>query len=99
MKRHESRADRRPRQNWLAVPVIAVLLVLFYPDRAMAYIDPATSSYFLQMLLAGLLAAALAVRIFWQNLKAFLARIFGRQPKRSPKSKADASDNIPGDRL
>jgi hypothetical protein len=98
-KHQDRRKDHRSRQGWLAAPILAVLLVLVYPDRAMAYIDPATSSYFLQMLLAGLLAAALAVRIFWQNLKSFLARIFGRRPKPSPKSTTGAPDDTPGDRL
>ena len=49
-------------------PLMVLLIVLSY-QPAYAYLDPATGSYILQLVLAGLLGAALAVKIFWGNLK------------------------------
>jgi hypothetical protein len=39
-----------------------------------AYLDPGTGSYVLQVLLAGLLGGAYAVRHFWTGVRAFLRR-------------------------
>jgi hypothetical protein len=55
---------------------LAVLFWLARPAEAHAYIDPSTGSYLLQMLLAGLLAAAFAIRMFWRNLKEMGRRLF-----------------------
>jgi len=36
-----------------------------------AYLDPGTGSMLIQILLAVLLGAGVAIRIFWRNIKAF----------------------------
>ncbi len=69
---------RRKRGFWTRVLGLTVLLWLARPAEAHAYIDPSTGSYLLQMLLAGLLAAAFAVKMFWQNLKATARRLFAK---------------------
>ena len=51
-------------------------LVLINVDTGHAYIDPSTGSYLLQILLAGLLGAAFAVKIYWRRVRAFFARVF-----------------------
>jgi hypothetical protein len=56
--------------------LLALLLVLARPDSASAYIDPGTTSYLFQLLLAGLLACALGLRIFWRSVKDFVSRLF-----------------------
>ena len=58
---------------------LAMLLVVAGYDHAFAYIDPGTGSYVFQWLLAGLLAGAFALRMFWRNVRAFLGRLFSRQ--------------------
>jgi hypothetical protein len=39
-----------------------------------AYLDPGSGSYLLQLILAGLLGAGFAVRMFWGRIKEFFRR-------------------------
>ena len=57
-----------------AIGLAAVGLIL--PRRSLAYLDPGTGSYMLQMLLALLVGGAFALKIFWKRIVAF----FKRQP-------------------
>jgi hypothetical protein len=76
-RRSEHRSVGVGKGSWLArIIALAALIVIVRPTDAWAYIDPSTGSYLLQMLLAGIVAAALAIRIFWTNLKLFFQRIF-----------------------
>ncbi|MBN1697589.1 MAG: hypothetical protein JW881_08760 [Spirochaetales bacterium] len=50
------------------------------PFLAYGYIDPGTGSYLLQVIIAVLLGAGLAVKIFWQKVKGFFVNLFqGKQ--------------------
>lgn len=51
--------------------VLAVGGTLAFPAPAAAYIDPGTGSLVLQMLIAGALGAAFAVKRFWRKIVAF----------------------------
>ena len=62
-----------------AMIICSVLFVLIFADVACAYLDPGTGSYLFQMLLAGLVGAAVTVRLFWQHIKLFFSRIFSRR--------------------
>jgi hypothetical protein len=42
--------------------------------RPMAYLDPGSGSFIIQMLLAGLLGIAVGVRIYWKKIVAFFRR-------------------------
>ena len=53
---------------------IALLGISVVP--AHAYIDPGSGSYVLQLMLAGILAAAFSLKMYWQRLKASIARRF-----------------------
>ena len=44
------------------------------PSLVLAYLDPGTGSYLLQMALAGMLGASYAVRHFWSRIRRLLAR-------------------------
>jgi hypothetical protein len=60
----------------LAYSVVwAGLLLLIYTHDAHAYLDPGSGSYILQLALAGLLGASLAVKIFWTRIKVFLSNL------------------------
>lgn len=59
------------------VLTVSIIILILAPD-ANAYIDPATGSYILQILLAGLLGALFALKVFWRNIKGFLSRILSR---------------------
>ena len=55
--------------------VVLVGLLFFILTRdAHAYLDPGSGSYILQLILAGLLGAAVAVRIYWKRIKGFFSK-------------------------
>lgn len=56
-------------------------LLLLFPARAQAYIDPGTGSYVLQLLIAGLLGALFALKVFWHKMIGFFKGLFGRREK------------------
>ena len=43
-----------------------------------AYLDPGTGSMILQALIAGLVGAAFAIKMFWHKITSILARLFGK---------------------
>lgn len=45
-----------------------------------AYLDPGSGSYLIQLLIAGALGAALAVRMSWDRIKGFFRRKDRRPP-------------------
>ena len=55
-----------------------VFIALVAPDSASAYVDPGTGSYVFQILIAGILSAAVSARVFWSHVKSFFARLLGR---------------------
>jgi hypothetical protein len=63
-----------------SLAALALLLVaLSIPSTGRAYVDPGTGSYFLQILIAGLLGAAFAVKLYWRKIRRFLmGSVFGR---------------------
>ena len=77
------------KKRMLLTTTAALGLVLWAYDYAFAYIDPSTGSYVLQWVLAGLLAAAFAVRMFWGNVKSFLGRLF----RRGDRAKTEPNDD------
>ncbi len=62
--------------------MIGVMLFAGFPfvfvNHAHAYIDPGTGSMLIQVLLAAIAACAVTIGIFWQRLKDFWRRVFGR---------------------
>ena len=74
------------------VLLLLVLLLLAAPREAAAYIDPGTGSLLLQGLIAGLAAAAVAIRAYWYRLKAFF-----RGDKPEPKPEATPAPKQPGE--
>jgi hypothetical protein len=67
--------------------VLVGMLLLILTHDAFAYIDPGTGSYFLQLLIAGLLGAFFAIKIFWKNIKASLSNLFSKGQKKKDDSK------------
>jgi len=48
----------------------------------LAYIDPGTGSFLLQVLAGGFLGALVALRMYWQRLKGWVGGLFGRATKK-----------------
>jgi len=56
----------------------SVYVAIFYFVLAApiyAYIDPGSGSYFLQLLIAGLLAGLYFLKIYWAKIRSFLGRM------------------------
>jgi hypothetical protein len=58
--------------------VIAILVTIVFAQNSFSYIDPGTGSYIFQMLIAGLLGALFALKIFWGRLKLFFINLFSK---------------------
>jgi hypothetical protein len=71
----------------VALSVAGALL----PGSAHAYLDPGTGSFIVQMLVAGFLGALFYIKMTWQRLKLFAARLMGRPTGASPVANIDTS--------
>ncbi len=60
------------------IVVLVGLLFFVLADDAHAYIDPGSGSYILQLVIAGLLGAGFAVKIYWKRIRAFFGSLFSR---------------------
>ena len=63
----------------LSISIMVGVLLLISARDAFAYVDPGTGSYILQLIMAGLLAAAFALKSYWKNIAAFLSRLMSRK--------------------
>lgn len=46
--------------------------------RPAQYLDPGSGSYLLQLLIAGILGALFALRLYWKRIKGFFLKLLGR---------------------
>lgn len=53
---------------------LCTVLVLGFPSRAEAYLDPSTGSMVLQIVTGGLIAALAATRLYWHRIRAIFRR-------------------------
>ena len=69
----------------LLFPAFAVgALILALSREADAYIDPGTGSLVLQMIVAGVVGAGFAIRIFWKHIRTFFFGLFSKKSGRGP---------------
>jgi hypothetical protein len=61
--------------------LLLAICLLGIPRDAFAYLDPGTGSYIFQLLIAGLLGALFAIKVFWIRIKTFLAGLFSKKNK------------------
>ena len=64
------------RRRLHAVVFLVLLTACLTPATAMAYIDPGTGSFVLQGILAAIVGAGVAIKVFWHRI----AALFGRRP-------------------
>jgi len=62
------------------VLALALLVQVLLTAKADAYIDPGSGSFFVQMVLAGLLGAGMAIKAYWHRIKAFFSGGKGSTP-------------------
>jgi hypothetical protein len=62
----------RTRQVSLALGAVLVASLVAPPD-AQAYLDPATGSAIIQMVVAGVMGALFVIKTYWHNLKSYFS--------------------------
>ncbi|MEM3434374.1 MAG: hypothetical protein QXP27_09420 [Candidatus Methanomethyliaceae archaeon] len=60
------------------------LTIILTAMPAHAYIDPGAGSYFLQLLLAGLLGGAFVIKASWKRFTSLISRLLRRSPTLTP---------------
>jgi len=66
----------------LAPHVSRFAVALYGPMRSgLAYLDPGSGSFLLQLLLAGILGGLFVVKMSWSRIKGFFRRLFTRGQK------------------
>ncbi|MBI2196497.1 hypothetical protein HYU45_02675 [Candidatus Daviesbacteria bacterium] len=48
-----------------------IFIVLVFPPKAYAYLDPGTGSYFFQILIGIVIGGLVSIKIFWKKIKDF----------------------------
>jgi hypothetical protein len=51
--------------------LICIVFLIISAPTASAYIDPGTGSLVVQIIIAGVLAASVSIKVFWKKIKAF----------------------------
>ncbi len=59
--------------------VLLAIAVISFPQPALAYLDPGAGSMILQMLIAGIMGALFTIKMYWYRIKAWFARVMGRE--------------------
>ena len=63
------------------ITLLSVIFLFLFSGTASAYLEPGTGSYMLQLLIAGIASALLAMKIFWNNMAMFIKKLFKRGKK------------------
>jgi len=66
------------RNRLCGVLLLVTLFSLVFTQHAYAYLDPGTGSYFLQLLIAGLLGALFFIKSFWKGVARTFKNVFSR---------------------
>ncbi len=61
--------------------IITVILLLLMFTDAVAYLDPGTGSMLLQVILGGVAAVAVAIKLYWHKVRAALGMAKKEQPE------------------
>ena len=72
-------------RRFMCLKIMFIIFGLFYlvfPQKAYAYLDPGTGSLIIQMIIAGLIGASFAIKVYWKKIKAFFANHFSKSRRR-----------------
>ncbi|MFC1669840.1 hypothetical protein ACFL20_05555 [Spirochaetota bacterium] len=64
--------------NKSMVFIYFILLTIFVPVSAFAYLDPATGSYIIQIVIAGILTSLFVIKHYWKKITSKLMSLFGK---------------------
>jgi hypothetical protein len=62
-----------------AFTAVLALLLVSIPQITWAYLDPASVSYYLQVIAGGLVAFLMGFKFFWGSIKKFFGKLFGKK--------------------
>ena len=60
--------------------ILSIVLLLIFTNQAEAYLDPGTGSVLLQVILGGVAAVGVAIKLYWHKLRV----AFGMGKKERP---------------
>jgi hypothetical protein len=60
------------------VALLAAVMISI-PQITWAYLDPASVSYYLQIIAGGLVAFLMGFKFFWGSIKKFFGKVFGKK--------------------
>jgi len=66
------------RKNKICGIFIAIFINLIFAKEGLAYLDPGSGSYLLQLLLGALLGGLFALKVFWGRITAFFKSFFNK---------------------
>ena len=73
----------------IRIAAVAAVAAFLTPVAALAYIDPGTGSYVIQLVIAAFVGVVFSVRVFWKRI----ARLFKKGEPEAPKS--DDKPSVP----
>ena len=59
---------------WLPLALVILVVLVLFLAPALAYIDPGTGSFVIQGIIAAVVGAGFAIKMFWHRIKAVLHR-------------------------
>ena len=62
----------------MKVVLIVSLFYLAFPQKAYAYLDPATGSYVLQIIIAALVGGLFVIKQYYSKIKGLFRKLFSR---------------------
>lgn len=65
----------------LSIFLLVTLFCLIFPYRVYAYLDPGSSNYILQIIIAFLLGGLFTVKVFRNKITTFFKNLFSRKEK------------------
>jgi Mg2+/Co2+ transporter CorB len=79
----------------LKIKSLTFLVVVFLSTipSAYAYLDPGTGSMLLQVLIGGMAATLLSIKVFWKKIKDMFIKIFSRKNKSIEKPILDNTED------
>lgn len=67
----------------VSLVILVTAIILTFPKRTYAYLDPGSGSYIIQMFAATLFASLYLVKKFWSNIKVFITGLFNNKTAKS----------------
>jgi hypothetical protein len=79
----EAPTGRQPGNSIYFIAFLSAMCLL-WPSSAHAYLDPATGSYVVQILIAMFVSIGVVLKRYWHQLASFLRRLFSGQAQKKP---------------